>query len=1112
MWVVAILPLVTATAVLLLPRDKATTPATSAAPATVTAAPSAAERISFNEQIQPILSQKCYHCHGSDKNSRKEDLRLDRAEFAFAPRKHGPVIVRGAPDKSQLIQRIESHDDKLRMPPPEAHKQLTAAEIALLRGWVQEGAEYQEHWAFLPPQRGTLPPTRRTDWSDNDIDGFVLARLEKEGLSPSPAADRYALIRRVTFDLTGLPPPPDEVGAFVADTSPAAYERLVDRLLASPRYGEHRARYWLDAARYSDTHGLHYDNYRMNWPYRDYVIKAYNENKRYDQFTLEQLAGDLLPAENIDQLVATGFNRQNITSNEDGAVPEELQTSYVTDRVQTFGTVFLGMTLGCAACHDHKFDPVTQKEFYQLSAFFNNSKDNCFDGNFASPPPALAIPPAEKLAAANAILRERSAVERKLIERRVQADPLLQSWLASGGAATVRAVAPGRLIARFRFDEGRGNRVRNSAPGASPSDYKTENQDPFWNERILHWPALRFAATTRLQAGQLADFDRMDAFSVTGWFQPRQGNRSEKGTLISKMSMADQNRGWEIYWDHAGTTATRRWPEGRLVVNLVHADKTNAISVRTRNTLDRLEWLHLGVSYDGSGTARGVHIQVNGEPQEVEVLYDTLSASIRTTAPLQFGRRTDGSSLSETSYQDIRIYARSLDPAEIRRTMYEDVAHEILQRPMPAWNADERKVVTDYFFRSVDAPSIAWCEEKARWDEKLEKISAGNFAASIAPGESPEDQGRSTYIARPREVKALIFQERETLPVAYVLDRGIYTARKERVGPDVPAFLPPLPAGGSRDRLALARWLVDPRHPLFARVAVNRMWQELFGTGLVDTPGDFGIVGARPSHARLLDWLAVDFRESGWDVKRFYRQVVLSATYRQSARVSPEILAQDPENRLFTRGPRFRLDAEMIRDSALAASGLLTEKIGGPSVNTYQPPGIWETVAMEVSNTRTQVPGQGADLHRRGLYTFWKRTSQPPLLSTFDAPQRDVCVVQRERTNTPLQALATLNAPDFLEAARHLATRAMRLPDSGVSRKIGFMSALVLTKPLPPEQSRIFEESLEGFRKAFSDPANARAYLAAGETPVDPSLPPADLAAWAAVARQLLNTDQALNK
>lgn len=1093
--------------------------AATAAQPSVGTAPAAAPRskVSFNDHIQPILSEHCFHCHGPDAGSREAKLRLDRAEFAFLPREDGTVIIaRGEPGKSTLLRRVRSASPQEVMPPPEVHKPLRAEQIALLEQWIAEGAEYQEHWAFVKPVREPLPAVANPEWVRQSMDRFVLAGLERAGFTGAPAADKLAWLRRVTFDLTGLPPAEDQIADFAADASPDAEARVVDRLLASPRFGEHRARYWLDAVRYGDTNGEHADNLRNSWPYRDYVIDAFNANKPFDQFVIEQLAGDLLPPTRIDQLVASQFNRLHTTTNEGGSVVEEIYLHKLKDRTQTTSAVFMGLTMACAACHDHKFDPITQKDFYRLSAFFNNMPDSVYDGNQPSSFPTVTVPPPDRRAEAERALEFKAEAERALADHRSRASEPLAAWVAAGAAGGAPRVSEDGLQARFRFNEGRGRIVRNSAPGAEPASYALAGTDESWGgmtRPVKHWTGLRFGVQTALVAEQLGDFERDQAFTVAGWFLPRERSGTTTGAFVSRMAASDSNRGWDLFWQSAPTrrpappkapaaggkaavapvvddndVENRPEPEGFLVVNLVHADKTSAITVRSRRRITRKEWVHLGFTYDGSGKAAGVSLYVAGERQEMDVLADTLSGTIRTSAPLQLARRTGGSASPETGFQDLRLYARALTPDEMRQVPHYDLATEVLQRPASEWSEDDERIVTEYYFRSVDAAAIALRAEVARREVLFQRATAGGVVTSIA-------------------------RERDSRPVGFVLDRGTYDAIAERVEAGVPGVLPPLPPGAPRNRLGLAQWLVSPENPLTARVAVNRMWQELFDHGIVDTPENFGIVGSRPSNRPLLDWLAVEFQESGWDVKRFYRTVVLSATYRQSARVAPELLAADPGNRLLGRGPRYRMDAEMLRDQALAASGLLVEQVGGPSVRPYQVEGIWETVALAgQSNTKDYVPDEGPGLYRRSLYTFWKRTAPNPVLSTFDAPKRDVCTLRRDRTNTPLQALVTENATDYLEAARHLAAQALRAPDRGVTQRLQAMSVRLLSRPLTPEQLATLQRSLEQFRHHFSDTEQAQAFLKVGASPVDASFEPTEFAAWTLVASLLINTDYALNK
>lgn len=1077
-----------------------------------------ARRVSFNDHIQPILSEHCFHCHGPDAASRKAELRLDRAEFAFLPRKEGGVVIAPKdPDGSALIRRVSSRNPQEVMPPPEMHKPLREDQIALLRQWIVEGAEYEEHWAFVKPVREAPPPVKRTDWVRQPIDQFVLAKLEAAGFTGAPEADKHTLLRRVTFDLTGLPPSPSEIADFLSDSSPQAYERVVERLLASPRYGEHRAHYWLDAVRYGDTNGEHADNVRNSWPYRDYVIRAFNENKSFDQFVIEQLAGDLLPPTSVDQLVASQYNRMHTTTNEGGSVVEEIYLHKLKDRTQTTAAVFMGLTMACAACHDHKFDPITQKDFYRLSAFFNNMPDSVYDGNQAFSYPTVTVPAPENRARAEQVLADRARAEQELAKRKSRQHELIAAWIAAGGPTLPRPVADDGLQARFRFDEGEGRVVHNRAPGASPASYTLQGPDESWGgmtRPVKYWTGLRFGVQTALAADTLGDFDRTQSFSVAGWFLPRERSGTTTGSFVSRMMVKDGNRGWDLFWQSAPTrrptpkkaaggkdekqpaekpvddddVENRPEPEGFLVANLQHTEKSNAITVRSKRRISRKEWVHLGFTYDGSGKAAGVRLYIDGQPQEVDVLADKLTGSFRTEAPLQLARRTGGSASPETGFQDLRLYGRALAPEEMRRMPHEDVAAEVMRRPMADWSEDEQKIVADYFFQQVDGRAMELRSEIAKRDAEFQRATAGGVVTSIS-------------------------RERDSRPIGFVLSRGVYDLISERVEAGVPAILPPLPAGAPRNRLGFAQWLASAENPLTARVTVNRMWQELFGTAIVETPENFGIVGSRPSNRALLDRLAVDFQQSGWDVKRFYREAVLSATYRQSARVSPELLAADPANRLLGRGPRFRLDGEMLRDQALAASGLLVERVGGPSVRPYQVAGIWETVAVAgQSNTKDYVQDQGEGLYRRSVYTFWKRTAPNPVLATFDAPKRDVCALQRDRTNTPLQALVTENATDYLEAARHLAANALRLPDGGDEQRFQAIGLRLLSRPLAKKEIGSLRTSLERYRRHFASEDDAREFLNVGATPADGSLDPKEFAAWMLVASQLINTDYSLNK
>ncbi|MEO6001845.1 MAG: DUF1553 domain-containing protein [Opitutus sp.] len=1085
------------------------------------ALPASAKKLSFNESVQPILAENCYQCHGADPGSRKAGLRLDRAETAFKPLKEGgPALIPGKPDESPLIQRIESKDEKKRMPPMEAHKTLQPEQIALLRKWVGEGAVYEEHWSFITPKRPALPSVSNppANWKRNPVDRFILARLEREKLAPSPEEERRTLIRRVTLDLTGLLPTPAETEAFVSDRSRDAYEKVVDRLLASPRYGEHRARYWLDYARYADTHGIHFDNYRAIWPYRDYVIRAFNENKPFDTFVREQLAGDLLPARNFDQLVATGFVRCNLTTNEGGTIPEEVFVNQTRDRVEAFGATFLGLTTGCAACHDHKFDPFTQKDHYSLAAFLNNTVEKPWDLNIEDPAPVFRLPPDETRASAEVILKARAQLWEKLNERRARSGELIAAWLAQGNRPL--PVDQTGLEVRLKLDEGKGDVVKNSAPNAKIAQFKADTNPLVWGEKSWLWPSVRMDILSRLRLGEAGEVEADEKFSAGGWIMlratPGGGVKggTGTGTLFGRMGgeKLKGGPGWDVYHEGLFLTIniTRDGELENAPAGVAAADSSNAgnnaakkevsgeprragLQVVTRMpAVVRDEWQHIFFTYDGSRRASGIKLYVNGTVVDTSSKLDTLTAkdSIRTDAAMHLGRRDDYQPMRETRFQDFRFYRRALTPEEIARLPFEDVAAEIVARqPNPAaWSTDEKFVVVERFFLG---------------EKELEtKALAAGVAAHDAAFDALTRDGKPTLIAL----------EKNTPAYADLLKRGDYYARTERVEPAVPHFLPKLPANAPPNRRGLADWLLTPEQPLMTRVTVNRIWQELFGRGLVESAGDFGIMGDRPSHPLLLDWLAVEFRESGWDVKKFYRLLVTSATYRQSAVTTPDRLAKDPANKLLSRGPRFRMDGEMLRDSALMASGLLVEKIGGPSVKPYQPTGIWEEVAMPESNTRNYVADKGDNLYRRSVYTFWKRASPPATLESFDATSRETVCARRARSNTPLQALITMNDPQWVEAARKLGEHAIKASPAPETR-VDFMAQATLGRKLTPKESTAILQTGEIIRsKLAANVDAAKQLLAVGDSKSDESIAPVELATWTMVASEFLNLDEFLTK
>jgi hypothetical protein len=1117
--------------------------------------------LDFNQDVQPILARNCFSCHGPDPEMRKAGLRLDLEESARKKREgHPDALVPGHPDESELIKRIESRDPHHLMPQSSEGeaKPMKPEEIAILREWVKEGAVYRPHWAFEKPKRPPLPELAKEDrWVRNPIDAFVLARMQKDGLHPSPEADKATLIRRVTLDLTGLLPTPVEVAAFEKDQSPDAYEHLVDRLLARPSYGEHRARYWLDYARYSDTYGLHYDNHRYIWPYRDYLIRAFNTNKPFDQFAKEQIAGDLLPAKNLDPLIASGYVRMGVSSNEGGTINEELRVDMARERTEAFGATFMGLTVGCAVCHDHKYDPTTQKDFYALTAFFNNVDEVPFNGDRPTWAPLVRIPKSSNEEAYNRVLAKRSALAVAMNAARRDEHKLVAKWIESHQDAP-QSVSTDKLMLRLRLDEGGGQVIRNSAPHAQPASFDLGSGLPVWGESTWLWPDFRMSTTTHVLLGQTGDFETNQAFSSGGWFQPRWTASgyvdSTTGTLLAKMDAMQHSRGWALSIEKGYVTIelsnempreleapkdkkaqakkpeppkeTFRYPTpGDLTAKDLErgkpdqkpdekkaevkppaektkpqdkkaeppADPTPLVALEV-TTVDRIpingDWEHVFFTYDGSGKAAGVKVFVNGAQVATRVNADALGqASIRTQAPMQLGARSpDEKPLRETRYQDIRLYGRALSADEVKRTLLEDYVSELVAKPIDTWNEDEGHAVGEYYLGNVDRSAIAMRAQMKQLDAELDKLSAGGDLTQVA-------------------------WERPSIAYAHVLTRGVYTARTERVEANTPHYLPPLPAGEMHNRLALAEWTVSPENPLTARVTVNRMWNELFGAGLVETTEDFGIMGQRPSHPELLDWLAVEFRESGWDMKHMYKLMVMSSTYRQSAKSTPEQLARDPKNQLLSHGPRFRMDAEMLRDIALQAGGLLVTKIGGPSVKPYQPQNVWEQVSYPSSDTLVYTQQHGEALYRRSMYTFWKRMADMPDMDAFDAPMRDVVCTRRQRTDTPLQALVTMNDVQWVEAARALAERALLQGGKRPEQRIALMSEILLAHDPSPQTAAVLEKSLAQMEKHYSaDPAAAHKLVEVGEKPRAPSIPETELAAWTMVASEMLNLDETLTK
>ncbi|MBA4146890.1 MAG: DUF1553 domain-containing protein [Verrucomicrobia bacterium] len=1031
----------------------------------------ASSKVEFNRDIRPILTENCFACHGTDSASRKASLRLDLFEDATASRKNAkPAIVPGKPDDSELIARIMTTDEDDIMPPPGSHKVLTVEQKELLKRWIAEGAKYQEHWSLLAASRSETPRVKNKQWVKTPIDAFILARLEAEGLKPAPEADRRTLARRLSLDLIGLPPQSGEVEAFVKDKSADAYEKYVDKLLASPHWGEHRGRYWLDAARYADTHGIHFDNYREMWSYRDWVINALNKNMSFDQFTIEQLAGDLLPKATLEQKVATGFNRNNITSNEGGIIDEEYYVLYTRDRTETAAQVWLGLTAGCAVCHDHKYDRFSQKEFFELSAFFNNSTQSARDGNIKDTPPIITVPTKQDRARWDVLPADKKLAQTRVDDRKKAGQGDFEKWIAKGPIDKISDRLPAGLSFHAPLSD---NKDSLAVTVGSEERTITISTNATWQDGAIAEKAFTTSREVLPEIADAGDFERDQKFTVAAWVKLAPDNNS--GALIARMDDPGTYRGWDLWFEGGkpGTHIIHNWPD-------------DAIKVVSRKTLEANRWTHVCITYDGSSKASGVKIYIDGESQRFDVPKDALKNSIRTEVPLKIGQRSKEAPLQKAGIQDVRFYSRVLKITEARELSNAARMAWLVSKPADQRDDAEKQELYSRYLSSFDREY----QDATAHVAKLEK-------------EESEIKSRGTI--------AHISQEKETPAEAYILFRGEYDKRRDKVFADTPDTLPPFPADFPRNRLGFAKWLLLPENPLTARVTVNRFWQELFGNGLVKTPGDFGVSGEMPSHPELLDWMAIEFRENGWDMKKFYKLLVTSATYRQAATLTPEKLNKDPENILLARGPRFRMDAEMVRDYALSSSGLLVAKLGGPSVRPYQPEGVWEAVAMPESNTRIYKEDSGENLYRRSVYTFWKRAAPPASMDVFNAPNRETCAVKRERTNTPLQALATLNDTQFVEAARNLAERALK--DFKENERIDYMAKQLLARSLRGDEKKITESVLKELLAHYKGaPADAEALVKVGESEADASLDKPTLAAYTMVANQLMNLDEVLNK
>ena len=1027
-------------------------------------------KLDFSRDIRPILSDKCFSCHGPDEKKRMVGLRLDTRDGAFGERKNGAVIVPGNSAGSKLVERIAHQKAALRMPPASVGSPLNEHQVALIKQWIDGGALWTSHWAFEAPKPPLIPDVITKVKVGNAVDNFIIARLEREGLKMSPVADRPTLLRRLSFDLTGLPPTPAEIATFVADKSSAAYQKQVDRLLASQRYGEKMAMSWLDLARYADTHGYHIDSHRDMSPWRDWVIQSFNENKPFDQFTVEQLAGDLMPGSTVASKTATGFNRNHMINFEGGAIPEEYQAEYVADRVETTSVVWMGLTMGCAKCHDHKYDPMRQKDYYQMAAFFNTLAEKGLDGRKGNAEPMMLLPSPEKQMLDE--LRTVIPAKEKLLPEKEVAKMQI-AWEKTGLAKFPTNARQG-LIAHYELDDSLADVAGGYRHGRAIEGEVT------YGDGIVGRAASFGGQQTRVDLPGTPEIDLRKPFTLAFWVKPT-GDR--KMTFLAQMDKT--GRGWSITWEEPEAI-----PGLKLVGNVrmqfsANAEKSVALLTKTR--IAQSEWTHITIASEGSGSATGLKIFLNGKAESFDVNGDAGVDSTGTNAAIQIQGGVGG---LFGQLDDFRIYSKTASQQLAEELTTSEPLRWMLFNATTKRNKDQSARLKDYFL-SKEAPVE---QRKIYVDLKELKAQRDRLELTVP--------------------SVMVMADMEKPRDTFILARGDYATKGEQVMANSPAMLEPIESGLPKNRYGLARWLVNPNHPLTARVAVNRYWQNYFGIGLVKTAEDFGSQGEPPSHQELLDYLAIEFVRSGWDVKAMQRLIVNSATYQQSSQTTASLRELDPENRLLARGPRFRLPAETVRDNALFVSGLLNSSVGGKSVFPYQPPGVWEELSYGgVYSAQTYKQSHGSDLYRRSMYTFWKRTAPPASLSTFDAPDREKCIARRAVTNTPLQALVLWNDPTYLEASRLLAARMLKEGGKDTASRIryGFELAtgrkpqpkeLVVLTLLVKEQTSLYAGNI----KAASE------LLSIGESPIDPALNKSELAGWTTLASTLLNLDEVITK
>ncbi len=1046
------------------------------------------DKIDFNFHVKPILSDRCYKCHGPDEKVRKADLRFDVKEVAFAlldSAENRYAIVPGDLKKSQLVHRVSSTDPDYMMPPPESKLSLTDREIEILKRWIKQGAEWKPHWAFTPPQQVEPPAVSDPDWPQNPIDHFILNGLDAKGLQPSPEATKEKLIRRVSFDLRGIPPSLPEIDAFLADTSPDAYEKVVDEFLSEESYGERMALEWLDLARYADSHGYQDDLERSMWPWRDWVIKAFNENMAYDKFLTWQLAGDLLPDATYEQKLATAFNRNHKITQEVGVVDEEYRVEYVLDRVNTFSTSFLGLTLGCAQCHDHKFDPVLQKEFYSLLSFFNNVPEKGrveYGVEVAEPSIPLPDSTVEKYTRymKNLVGSQRQKID-SYEKTKWENNPDLTSVNVESNQEIGRI--PAGLVAYYPLDYAENEEIAEESNRRKPA--KVVNDAITMPGKFSG--GLEFSTDNYLDLGPIAGMDFGGPASVSLWLYSIESGA--RGNLLNPKQIKGKYPGFALGVYDDGI-------KFQLINSTSLTTPKRAIEVRTSHILPGNKWAHLALTYDGSGRAKGVRIYLNGQPQELLILKDELgdlrpgSNSIllaQTDYEVSDFVRVEKSGLIRSRLDELMFFNRKLTQQEIQDLVRFNPLADLVSKSNKS-DKDRKRL----FYHQLHHEDPTY-QILTKWHSEFQFREVRMQQVILKP--------------------TMVMADMDTVRPTYVLERGRYSAPTVQVYPGTPKFVLPFPEEYPQNRLGLAKWLFDERHPLTTRVAVNRYWQMIFGRGIVATPEDFGSQGELPTHPELLDWLALEFRSSGWNLKHLIKTMVMSATYRQSVAVDPVLFKRDPSNIYLARGPQVRLQAELVRDHALAISGLMSSQVGGPSVKPYQPKGLWIQVASGNQSLKEYIQDHGEDLYRKSMYTFWKRSLPPPSMITFDASTREQCIVRRQSTSTPMQALVLLNDPQFTEASRLIAQR--MLAEGGVdeAERIRFAFRLATSRQ-PQEEEMAHLTDLLAYQMEFfeSDQAKAEGLLNIGEYELDPQLNLSELAAYTVVANAILNLTESISK